>query len=557
MEIENIENISLVKMLEESFRKNWNMPALSNYKDITLHYRDVARRIEKLHIIFGICGLRKGEKVAICSRNQANWGVVFLASLTYGAVPVPILHEFKPGNVHHIVNHSEGRILFVGDMIWEDLSKDEMPGLEAIIQITDFSLLYANSDKIVETREHLNELFGKKYPRNFSADNINYHREESCDDVAMINYTSGTSGFSKGVMIPFRALVSNVLFACEKYPHIGSGSNSVSMLPTAHMYGLMFEFLFEICVGAHVHFLTRVPSPKIIMDAFANIKPDIIIAVPLIIEKIYKTRLQPVLNRTGVKVLLKLPVIDKKVQERIKGELVRTFGGKFFEVIIGGAAFNREADEFFHRIGFPYTIGYGMTECAPIISYAPYNEYRIFSCGKAAPRMEIRIDSPDPEHIAGEIQVKGANVMLGYYHNPEATAAAFTEDGWMKTGDMGILDSDGFLYIKGRCKSMILGASGQNIYPEEIESMINNMPYVVESLVVEDGGKLVALIYPDVDGAMEDGIAGDALEASLKEAVEAVNADLPNYARISSLRVMPEEFEKTPKRSIKRYIYNS
>lgn len=555
MEIENIENISLVKMLEESFRKNWNMPALSNYKDITLHYRDVARRIEKLHIIFGICGLRKGEKVAICSRNQANWGVVFLASLTYGAVPVPILHEFKPGNVHHIVNHSESRILFVGDMIWEDLSKDEMPGLEAIIQITDFSLLYANSDKIVETREHLNELFGKKYPRNFSADDINYHREESCDDVAMINYTSGTSGFSKGVMIPFRALVSNVLFACEKYPHIGSGSNSVSMLPTAHMYGLMFEFLFEICVGAHVHFLTRVPSPKIIMDAFANIKPDIIIAVPLIIEKIYKTRLQPVLNRTGVKVLLKLPVIDKKVQERIKGELVRTFGGKFFEVIIGGAAFNREADEFFHRIGFPYTIGYGMTECAPIISYAPYNEYRIFSCGKAAPRMEIRIDSPDPEHIAGEIQVKGANVMLGYYHNPEATAAAFTEDGWMKTGDMGILDSDGFLYIKGRCKSMILGASGQNIYPEEIECVVNTMPYVVDSLVIEDDGGLTALIYPDFHQGEVDGMDSEALEKHLTDSLSIINKELPNYARIKKIEIMPEDFERTPKRSIKRYLY--
>ena len=552
-----IDNISLIKMLEESFRKNWNMPALSNYKDITLHYRDVARRIEKLHIIFGICGLKKGEKVAICSRNQANWGVVFLAALTYGAVPVPILHEFKPGNIHHIVNHSESRILFVGDVIWENLSKDEMPALEAIIQITDFSLLYANNKKITETREHLNELFGKKYPKSFLPENVSYCREESCEEVAMINYTSGTSGFSKGVMIPFRALVSNVIFAKEKYPHVVGGANSVSMLPTAHMYGLMFEFLFEICMGAHVHFLTRVPSPRIIMEAFANIKPDIIISVPLIIEKIYKNKLQPILNRMGVKVLLKLPVIDKKVQEKIKDELVRAFGGKFFEVIIGGAVFNREAYEFFHKIGFPYTIGYGMTECAPIIPYSPYNEYKPFSCGKTAPRMEIKIDSPDPERVAGEILVRGANVMLGYYHNPEATAASFTEDGWMKTGDMGVMDSDGFLFIKGRCKNMILGPSGQNIYPEEIESIINNMPYVIESLVIDDNGKLVALIYPDIDAATEEGIKGENLKKKLEENIDNVNSELPNYAKISSLRIMPEEFEKTPKRSIKRYIYNS
>ena len=542
-------------MLEASFKKNWDAPALSDYKGITLHYRDVARRIEKLHIIFKICGIEKGEKIAICSRNQANWGVVFLASITYGAVPVPILHEFKPGNVHHIVNHSNSRILFVGKMVWEGLSESEMPNLEAIIQIDDFSLLYATKEQITDTREHLNEHFGKKYPKNFTSNDICYYEESSPDELAMINYTSGTSGFSKGVMIPYRALKSNVLFAIEKFPNLKNGSNVVSMLPTAHMYGMMFEFLFEMAVGAHVHFLTRIPSPKIIMEAFAAIKPDVIIAVPLIIEKIYKKKLQPILNKTSVKVLLKLPVMDQVIEAKIKDELVKTFGGQFAEVIIGGAAFNREADEFFHKIKFPYTVGYGMTECAPIISYASWDTARLYSCGKAAPRMEIRIDSADSVNVPGEIQVKGDNVMLGYYNNPEATSEVFTEDGWFKTGDMGVIDEDGFLYIKGRCKSMLLGPSGQNIYPEEIESAINNMPYVVESLVIEDKGQLVALIYPDMDMAQNDQLDNAALLKKMEENIAQVNIDMPNYSKIASVRIMPEEFEKTPKKSIKRYMY--
>ncbi len=548
-------NRSLNKMLEESFKTNWDCPALSDYKGITLHYRDVARRIEKLHIIFNICGVEKGEKIAICSRNQANWGVVFLACLTYGAVPVPILHEFKPGNIHHIVNHSDSRILFVGDVVWEGLSESEMSRLEAIIQINDFSLLYANSQKIIDTREHLNELFGKKYPRNFRSSDISYHKEKSGEELAMINYTSGTSGFSKGVMIPYRALLSNVLFAMEVHPQINNTSNVVSMLPTAHMYGMMFEFLFEMSVGAHVHFLTRIPSPKIIMEAFATIKPNIIIAVPLIIEKIYKQKLQPILNKTSVKVLLRLPVIDQKIQGRIKDELVKTFGGQFKEIIIGGAAFNKEADEFFRKIGFPYTVGYGMTECAPIISYAPWDKNKLFSCGKAAPRMEIRIASADPRNIPGEIQVRGANVMLGYYKNEEATAESFTEDGWFRTGDMAVVDGEGFVFIKGRCKSMLLGPSGQNIYPEEIESAINNMPYVAESLVIDDDGKLIALIYPDIELASGDGLDKDALLNKMEENITLVNMDMPNYSKITGVRIMPEEFEKTPKRSIKRYMY--
>ena len=546
---------SLNKMLEASFKKNWDCAALSDFKGITLHYRDVARRIEKLHIIFNICGVEKGDRIAICSRNQANWGVVFLACLTYGAVPVPILHEFKPGNVHHIVNHSDSRVLFVGDMVWENLNGSEMPNLEAIILINDFSLVSSKREQITETRERLNEMFGKKYPKSFGPDDICYHQEESGDELAMINYTSGTSGFSKGVMIPYRALLSNVLFGQEVMPHMNNKSNVVSMLPTAHMYGMMFEFLFEMTLGAHVHFLTRVPSPRIIMEAFAAIKPDVIISVPLVIEKIYKQKLQPILNKMSMKELLQLPFIDQLLEQRIKDELVKTFGGKFYEVIIGGAAFNREADEFFNKIHFPYTVGYGMTECAPIISYAAWDKAKLFSCGKPAPRMEIRIASSDPRNIPGEIQVKGANVMLGYYKNEEATAESFTEDGWMRTGDMGIIDEDGYLFIKGRCKSMILGPSGQNIYPEEIESAINNMPYVIESLVIDADGKLVALVYPDMELAEKDGLDMDTVLKKMEENIAAVNVDMPNYSKIAGVRLVPEEFEKTPKKSIKRYMY--
>ena len=548
---------SLNKILEASFKKNWNSPALSDFKGVTLYYRDVARRIEKLHIIFNTCGVQKGDKIAICSRNQANWGVVFLACITYGAVPVPILHEFKPGNVHHIVNHSDSRVLFVGDMVWENLGESEMPELEAIIQINDFSLLCSRNEHITETREHLNEMFGKKYPKSFGPEDLNYYQEESGDQLAMINYTSGTSGFSKGVMIPYRALLSNVLFAQEVVPMINNKSNVVSMLPTAHMYGMMFEFLFEMTVGAHVHFLTRVPSPRIIMEAFATIQPDVIISVPLIIEKIYKQKLQPILNKTSMKVLLNLPLIDQMLQEKMKNELVKTFGGKFYEIIVGGAAFNKEADEFFNKIGFPYTVGYGMTECAPIISYAAWDKAKLFSCGKAAPRMEIRIASPDPVNVPGEIQVKGANVMLGYYKNEEATAESFTEDGWMRTGDMGVIDEDGYLFIKGRCKSMILGPSGQNIYPEEIESAINTMPYVIESLVIDSNGKLVALIYPDMELAGKDGMDKAAVLKKMEENIAAVNVDMPNYSKIAGVKLVPEEFEKTPKKSIKRYMYQN
>lgn len=543
---------SLNKTLENSFKKNWDLAALSNYQGATLFYRDVARRIAKLHIAFEQCGLQKGDKVAICSRNQANWGVSFLAALTYGAVPVPILHEFKPGNIHYLVNHSEARVLFVDDTIWEGLNAEEMPGLAVIVQINNFKFLYAQTPELWQVREHLNESFGKKYPNNFEPEDLDYY-EDSADELALINYTSGTSGFSKGVMIPYRALVSNIEFASIAEPHITAGSEVVAMLPSAHMYGMMFEFLFEMTIGAHVHFLTRLPSPKVIMKALDEIHPCIIIAVPLIIEKIYKSKLKPLIDKN--KIFFKIPGLDKVVQKKFLTELVHTFGGNFEEIILGGAAFNPEVEEFFHRIGFPYTVGYGMTECAPIIAYAHWNTVKPGSCGKSVINMEIRIDSDDPENVPGEVQVRGANVFLGYFKNEEATREVFTEDGWFRTGDMGILDKDGFLYLRGRSKCMILGPSGQNIYPEEIEAVINNLTYVVDSLVIEDNGGLTALVYPDYHLGELDGLDRKGLEERLSAALPNINKLVPNYAKISRMEFMPEDFERTPKRSIKRYLY--
>lgn len=545
---------SVNKIFENSLRNNWDRPALSNYQGVTLHYRDVARRIAKLHIMYEHCGLEKGDKVAICSRNQANWGVSFLSVLTYGAVPVPILHEFKAGNVHHLVNHSEAKILFVDDVVWEGLTETEMPNLQAVVQINNFQLLYYRTDAIKEVREHLNELFGKKYPMNFTPESMDFY-EDSADELALINYTSGTSGFSKGVMIPYRAIYSNIEFAKDAVPCLNNESNVVAMLPSAHMYGMMFELLYELAVGAHVHFLTRVPSPKIIMQALSEIKPTIVIAVPLIIEKVYKSKLKPLLEKEGIKLIMKIPVINQTIQKKICNELVNAFGGRFYEVIVGGAAFNKEVEAFFKKIAFPYTVGYGMTECAPIIAYDGWQTTKLYSCGKVALNMEIKIDSDDPENVPGEVLVRGANVFLGYYKNEEATLSAFTEDGWFRTGDMGVIDSDGYLFLRGRSKCMILGPSGQNIYPEEIECVVNNMPYVVDSLVIEEEGTLTALIYPDFHQAEIDGYDKDGIEKYFNDSLVDLNRELPNYARIKKIEVMPEDFERTPKRSIKRYLY--
>lgn len=549
-----MEFTSVNKIFEESFRKNWDRPAISNYQGVTLHYHDVAYRIEKMHIMFEHCGLQKGDKVAICSRNQANWAVAFLSAMTYGAVPVPLLHEFKSSNIHHLVNHSEAKILFVDDVIWEGLTETEMPDLQAIIQVNTFKLLYSADDKITEAREHLNELFGKKYPEAFTSDDMCYY-EDSAEELAVINYTSGTSGFSKGVMIPYRAMYSNIEFAKKVLPGLDHTKSVVSMLPSAHMYGLMFELLYELSVGAHVHFLSRVPSPKIIMQALAEVKPYVIIAVPLVIEKIYKTKVKPILEKEGIKFLMKLPVLNQVVLNKVKAELIKAFGGEFYEVIIGGAAFNKEVESFFKKMNFPFTVGYGMTECAPIITYDDWQVEKLYSCGKAAPNMEVRIASADPAKVPGEIQIKGANVFLGYFKNEEATSEVLTEDGWFRTGDMGILDADGSLFIKGRTKCMILGPSGQNIYPEEVETVLNSQPYVVDSLVVEDQGGLTALVYPDFHQGAKDGMRQDAFVKYMEERLSEWNAILPNYARLKKVEVMSEDFERTPKKSIKRYLY--
>ena len=549
-----MEFTSVNKIFEESFKKNWLRPAISNYQGETLHFRDLARRIEKLHIMFEECGLEKGDKVAICSRNQANWAVVFLSTMTYGAVPVPLLHEFKSSNIHHLVNHSEAKVLCVDEVIWEGLSETEMPDLHAIIQVNTFKVLYAVEQKIYDAKVHLNELFGKRYPEAFEPHMISYY-EDSPEELAVINYTSGTSGFSKGVMIPYRAIFSNLEFGRKVLPQLCSTSKVVSMLPCAHMYGLMFEVLYELSVGCHVHFLSRLPSPKIIMQALAEVKPSVVIAVPLVIEKIYKTKVKPVLEKEGIKFLMKVPVLNQVVLNKVRTELVNAFGGEFYEVIVGGAAFNKEVEAFFKKMNFPVTVGYGMTECAPIITYDDWKEEKIYSCGKAAPNMEVRIASSNPAEVPGEIQVKGANVFLGYFKNEEATAEVFTEDGWFRTGDMGILDVDGSLFIKGRTKCMILGPSGQNIYPEEVETVLNSQPYVVDSLVVEDNGGLTALVYPDFPQGAKDGMDQRIFVKYMEERLLEWNSILPNYARLKKVEVMSEDFERTPKKSIKRYLY--
>lgn len=549
-----MEFTSVNKLYQEAFKKNWNRPAISNYHGETLHYKDVARRMEKLHIMFDECGLQKGDKVAICSRNQANWAVTFLAIMTYGAVPVPLLHEFKSANIHHLVNHSEAKILFVDEVIWEGLSELEMPELHAIIQVNTFKILYAVDEKIVEAKTHLNELFGRKYPEAFEPQMLDYY-EDSADELAVINYTSGTSGFSKGVMIPYRAILSNIQFAKKALPQLCDKSKVVSMLPCAHMYGLMFEVLYELSVGCHVHFLSRLPSPKIIMQALSEVKPDVVIAVPLVIEKIYKSKVKPILEKEGIRFLMKVPGLNQVVLNKVRTELINAFGGEFYEVIIGGAAFNKEVEAFFKKMNFPFTVGYGMTECAPIITYDDWKEEKLYSCGKAAVNMEVRIDSDNPGEIPGEIQVKGANVFLGYFKNPDATSEVFTDDGWFRTGDMGVIDADGSLFIKGRSKCMILGPSGQNIYPEEVETVINSQPYVVESLVIEEDGGLTALIYPDFPQGAKDGMDQQKFAAYIESTLPELNKELPNYARLKRIKVMTEDFERTPKKSIKRYLY--
>ena len=544
---------SFIAFIENSIKKNWDLDALTDYKGATLQYKDVARKIEKLHILFEHSGVKKGDKIALCGRNSSHWGVTFLATLTYGAVAVPILHEFKPDNVHHIVNHCEAKLLFVGDMMWENLNENHMPQLEGVIFMPDFSVLISRRKKLDFARDNLNKLFGEKYPKNFRIEHVKYHRD-SAEELALLNYTSGTSGYSKGVMLPYRSLWSNTQFAHEVL-ELQSGSKLVSMLPMAHMYGLAFEFLYEFSVGAHIYFLTRMPSPKIIFQAFAEVQPNLVIAVPLIIEKIIKKNILPKLETPAMKMLMKVPIVNDKIRASVRDKMVQAFGGRFVEVIVGGAAFNQEIEQFLKDIQFPYTVGYGMTECGPILAYEDWSRFAQGSCGKVAPRMELKIDSKDPQNKVGEILCKGANVMLGYYKNKEATQAVFTEDGWMRTGDLGIMDAEGNLFIKGRSKNMLLGASGQNIYPEEIEDKLNNMPYVAESLVVQQGDKLVGLVYPDFDEAFANGLTNDDVTVRMEENRVVLNAELPAYSRLAKMKIYPEEFAKTPKKSIKRFMY--
>lgn len=548
---------SFVKIIENSIKRNWERPALTDFKGTTFQYKELARKIAKLHILFEEAGVKRGDKIALAGKNSSNWAVVFLATLSYGAVIVPILHEFKPDTIHHIVNHSDAKLLFAGEAVWENLIPDNMLHVGAIYSIDSFELLHTSNDQNRYAIDNLNRLFGEKYPKSFGKEEVNYYVDKP-DELAVISYTSGTTSHSKGVMLPFRTLWSNYMFALEVLPQVNEEASVVSMLPMAHMYGMAFEFLYEMGQGSHVYFLTRTPSPKVIFEAFHEVRPKIIIAVPLIVEKIYRKQIQPIVSRPAVKALLKLPVIDATITDKIRSTLVDAFGGNFVEVIVGGAAFNRETEDFFKRMQFPYTVGYGMTECGPIISYASASSHILHSCGRAVPRMEIRIDSADAREIPGEIQVRGMNVMLGYYKNEEATRQSFTSDGWMRTGDMGVLDEEGNLFIKGRCKTMILGPSGQNIYPEEIEDQLNTMNLVAESLVIDaGGGKLEALIYPDFEAADAEGLGLQQLGEIMEQNRVALNAALPGYSQIGRVKLMTEEFEKTPKRSIKRFLYQA
>lgn len=544
---------SFLKYIEDSIKNYWDRPALTDFKGATSSYKDVARKIEKLHLLFEHSGIRKGDKIALCSRNTSNWGIAFLATLSYGAVVVPILNEFKPDNVHHIVNHSEAKILFAGDVVWENLDESAMTNLDGVIRMEDFSLRHANKKDLQQARTRLNELFGKKYPDRFRPEDVHYEYEQP-EQLALINYTSGTTSSSKGVMLPYRSLWANLQFAIDTLGH-NPGEQIVCMLPMAHMYGLAFEFIYQFVNGTHIHFLSRTPSPKIIADAFAEVKPDLIITVPLVIEKIIKKKVFPTIEKPHMKILMNIPIINDKIRETIRQKVIDAFGGRFKELIIGGAALNKEVETFLRSIRFPYTVGYGMTECGPLLSYDDWQTFRQGSCGKAVPRVELRIDSHDQQNVVGEILAKGVCVMDGYYKNPEATAAAIDADGWLHTGDMGIIDADGYLFIKGRCKNMILSANGQNIYPEEIEDHLNNMPYVSESLIIEKEGKLIALIYPDFELLNSEKIADDKVSDLMAENLKELNQLLPAYSQVSTFKLFNEEFEKTPKRSIKRFLY--
>ena len=541
--------------IENTIKDNWLLDALTDYKSTTLQYHDVARKIEKLHIMMEAAGIQKGDRIAVCGRNSAHWSVAFLATLTYGAVIVPILHEFNAEQIHNIVNHSESRLLFVGDYVAPTIDAAEMPHLEGIFNLPDFSLHTSRNEQLTDARERLNELFGHKFPNAYRQKDIHWH-QDTPEELCMINYTSGTTGFSKGVMLPYRALWGNVDF-CQKYlgSHMPKFSNTLSILPMAHMYGMAIEFLFPFCSGYHLHFLTRLPSPAIIAEAFKEVKPDVVVAVPLIIEKIIRKRVFPKIQSNVIKILLQMPVVSKKVKERICREVYAAFGGKAYEIIVGGAPLNQEIEQFLKGIDFPITVGYGTTECAPLISYSDYHDFEPGSCGVPLPSMEVKIDSNDPQNVEGEIITRGVNMMMGYYKNEEATSQAIDKDGWYHTGDLATMSADGHIFIRGRLKNMLLGANGQNVYPEEIEDKLNSMPLISESLIVQRGDKLVALIHPDVEEVKEMDLSQEELESAMEQNRQQLNEQLPVYSKLQAFELLEEEFQKTPKKSIKRYLY--
>ena len=542
-----------IDYIEQSIIKNWDKDSLTDYKGITLQYKDVARKIAKFHIVLESAGIQPGDKIAVCGRNSAHWAVTFLATITYGAVIVPILHEFKADNIHNIVNHSEAKLLFVGDQAWENLNEDAMPLLEGIASLTDFSSLVSRNEKLTYAFEHRNAIYGQRYPKNFRPEHICY-RKDRPEELAIINYTSGTTGYSKGVMLPYRSIWSNVAYCFEMLP-VKPGDHIVSMLPMGHVFGMVYDFLYGFSAGAHIYFLTRMPSPKIISQSFSEIKPRVISCVPLLVEKIIKKDILPKVDSKIGKLLLKVPIVNDKIKSLARQAAMEIFGGNFDEIIIGGAPFNAEVEAFLKKIGFPYTIAYGMTECGPIICSSRWDTLKLASCGKATTRMEVRIDSPDPKTHAGEIVCRGANMMLGYYKNPEATAQIIDVNGWLHTGDLGVMDEEGYVTVRGRSKNMLLTSSGQNIYPEEIESKLNNMPYVAESLIVLQHDKLVALIYPDFDDAFAHGLQQNDIQKAMEVNRAELNQQLPNYCQISKIKIHFEEFEKTAKKSIKRFMY--
>lgn len=543
--------------IENSIIKNWNLDALTDYKGATLQYHDIARKIEKLHILFENSDVKKGDKIAVCGRNSSQWAVAFLAIITYGAIVVPIQNEFKPEQIHNIVNHSESKLLFVGDVVATEITPEEMPSLEGIIYLPDKSLVISRSEKLTYARENLNAMFGHRYPKYFRPEHVKYHVDDP-EELAMINYTSGTTGFSKGVMLPYRALWGNLDYLIDSVkPNIGKNSNILSTLPMAHMYGLMTEFLFNIVLGNHIFFLTRLPSPTLISEALSEIKPDILYAVPLVVDKIVRKEVFPHIQTNRARLLMNMPVINKRIKEKVREFVLRKFGERPYEVVVGGAPLNKEIENFFISVGFPIAMGYGTTETAPLITFAHQDNYVAGSCGVAVKHMEVKVLSDDPENIAGELVCRGINVMKGYYKNQEATDAVIDKDGWFHTGDLATMDADGHIFIRGRSKNMLLGPNGQNIYPEEIEDKLNSMAMVNESIVIQSDDKLVALVHPDMEEVNNLGFTDEDLENIMEQNRKELNMQIPSFAKVSRIKLHNQEFEKTAKKSIKRYLYQN